>query len=69
MDATANDPPSNIDVQGFPTIKFFKATDKTPVDYSGDRTVKGFRKFIKKNAGTNFELKKKGKKKAAEQEL
>ncbi|EKX50253.1 hypothetical protein GUITHDRAFT_85427 [Guillardia theta CCMP2712] len=69
MDATANDPPSNIDVQGFPTIKFFKATDKTSMDYNGDRTVKGFRKFIKQNAGTNFELKKKGKKKAAEKEL
>lgn len=53
MDATANDPPEGLNIQGFPTLKFFKAgSDKTkPMDYDGDRTVKGFRKFLKANAG------------------
>jgi len=46
MDATANEA-EGVNVQGFPTIKFYPATDKTPVDYSGDRTVDGFVKFLK----------------------
>lgn len=51
--------------QGFPTLKFFKAgSDKSkPIDFDGDRTVKGFRKFIKANAGSEFTLPKKDKKK------
>jgi len=63
MDATANDPPEGTDIQGFPTIKFFKAgKDKKGVDFEGDRTFKVFKKYIKKNAGIKFELKKKAKK-------
>jgi protein disulfide-isomerase A1 len=46
MDATANEA-EGVNVQGFPTIKFYPATDKTPVDYTGDRTVEGFLKFLK----------------------
>jgi protein disulfide-isomerase A1 len=65
MDATANDPPEGLNIQGFPTLKFFKSgSDKSkPMDYDGDRTVKGFRKFLKANAGQPFELPKKEKKK------
>mmetsp|Transcript_35981 Transcript_35981/g.86919 ORF Transcript_35981/g.86919 Transcript_35981/m.86919 type:complete len:502 (+) Transcript_35981:37-1542(+) len=65
MDATANDPPESVSIQGFPTLKFFKAgSDKSKaMDYDGDRTVKGFRKFLKANAGKPFELAKKDKKK------
>lgn len=63
MDATANDPPESIQVSGFPTIKFFKAGEsKVPMDFSGDRTVKGFKKFLKTNAGIEFKLKDKKKK-------
>jgi len=49
MDATANEA-EGVNVQGFPTLKFYPATDKTPVDYSGERTVDGFVKFLKEKA-------------------
>lgn len=48
VDATANDVPDEI--QGFPTIKLFKAGEKTaPVDYSGSRTVDDLANFIRDN--------------------
>jgi protein disulfide-isomerase A1 len=46
MDATANEA-EGVNVSGFPTIKFYSATDKTAVDFTGDRTVEGFTKFLK----------------------
>ena len=46
VDATANDVPDEI--QGFPTIKLYKAGDKTnPVEYSGDRSIEDLIKFVK----------------------
>ncbi|KAK5126326.1 hypothetical protein LTR85_010562 [Meristemomyces frigidus] len=46
VDATANDVPDEI--QGFPTIKLFKAGSKdAPVDYSGSRTVEDLANFIR----------------------
>lgn len=48
VDATANDVPDEI--QGFPTIKLFRAGKKdSPVDYSGARTVEDLAEFIKEN--------------------
>ncbi|KAK5173092.1 protein disulfide-isomerase precursor [Saxophila tyrrhenica] len=48
VDATANDIPDEI--QGFPTIKLFKAGEKTePVEYSGSRTVEDLANFIRDN--------------------
>ena len=48
VDATANDVPDEI--QGFPTIKLFKAGDKKkPVEYSGDRSIEDLIKFVKDN--------------------
>ncbi|KAI5797921.1 protein disulfide-isomerase [Peziza echinospora] len=48
VDATANDVPDEI--QGFPTIKLFKAGSKgTPVDYQGSRTVEDLANFIRDN--------------------
>ena len=48
VDATANDVPDEI--QGFPTIKLFKAGSKEePVDYSGSRTVEDLANFIRDN--------------------
>lgn len=48
VDATANDVPDEI--QGFPTIKLFKAGDKkNPIEYSGDRSIEDLIKFVKEN--------------------
>ncbi|MCJ1484686.1 protein disulfide-isomerase precursor [Schaereria dolodes] len=47
VDATANDVPE--EVQGFPTIKLFPAGSKTPIDYSGSRTIEDLANFIKEN--------------------
>ena len=51
MDSTANDIPAsfNIQVQGFPTLKLFRA-DNTVVDYEGDRSLADLLKFVKKHA-------------------
>ncbi|KAK4549184.1 hypothetical protein LTR36_007642 [Oleoguttula mirabilis] len=51
VDATANDVPDEI--QGFPTIKLFKAGSKdAPLDYSGSRTVEDLANFIR-DSGTH----------------
>ncbi|ORX80283.1 protein disulfide isomerase [Basidiobolus meristosporus CBS 931.73] len=53
MDATANDLPIGTDfqIQGFPTIKLFKAgKDKEVVDYEGDRTEASFVEFLSNHA-------------------
>ncbi|TKA50577.1 Protein disulfide-isomerase [Cryomyces minteri] len=48
VDATLNDVPDEI--QGFPTIKLFRAGDKSsPVDYSGSRTIEDLANFVKEN--------------------
>jgi len=46
MDATANDPPKPIKIQGFPTLMFFKAGSKEPVPYQGDRTLQALTDFV-----------------------
>jgi len=47
VDATTNDVP--IEIQGFPTLKLFKAGSKAePVEYTGDRTIEDLAAFIKK---------------------
>ncbi|SMQ55244.1 unnamed protein product [Zymoseptoria tritici ST99CH_3D7] len=51
VDATANDVPDEI--QGFPTIKLFKAGSKdAPIDYDGDRSIADLSKFIKENGSS-----------------
>lgn len=48
VDATLNDVPD--EVQGFPTIKLYKAGDKkNPVTYSGSRSIEDLIKFVKEN--------------------
>lgn len=51
MDGTANEY-AGLNVQGFPTLKFYKKGKKSsPMDFSGDRTVDGFIKFLEKETG------------------
>lgn len=52
MDATENDlpPKTPFTVEGFPTIKFFRAATNEIVDYDGARTLDGFLEFLKKEA-------------------
>jgi protein disulfide isomerase len=50
VDSTANDI-DNVDVKGFPTIKFFPANAKdAPLDFDGERTQEGFVAYLKKHA-------------------
>lgn len=48
VDATVNDVPDEI--QGFPTIKLFRAGKKDdPITYSGSRSVEDLAKFVEEN--------------------
>ncbi|KAK4522086.1 asparaginyl-tRNA synthetase [Mucor velutinosus] len=48
MDGTVNDVPlsAGFSVKGYPTIKLFKANTNTIVDYTGQRTLHDFVKFL-----------------------
>jgi len=50
MDATANEV-DEVDVQGFPTIHFYKAGSKTATKYEGGRTKDDMAAYIRENAG------------------
>jgi len=55
VDATLNDVPDEI--QGFPTIKLYKAGDKkNPVTYSGSRSIEDLIKFVKDNGKYAIEV-------------
>lgn len=45
MDSTANEI-EDIKIQSFPTIKYFPADSDEVIDYEGDRTLEGFKKFL-----------------------
>lgn len=45
MDSTANEV-EDVKIQSFPTIKFFPAGSNKVVDYTGERTLEGFTKFL-----------------------
>ena len=50
MDATANEV-EDINIRGFPTLKFFKAggEGKSVIDFEGDRTLDSLKAFVEKN--------------------
>jgi len=50
MDATANDVDPKLGVRGFPTLKFFPANDKTPIEYNGDRSKEDLIQFVKSHS-------------------
>jgi len=58
MDSTANEL-EEVKVQSFPTIKYFPAGSDKIVDYNGERTLAGFKKFLdsegKEGAGVSEE--------------
>lgn len=55
VDATANDVPDEI--AGFPTIKLYKAGDKSEgIDYSGSRSIEDLIKFVKENGKYGAEV-------------
>jgi len=56
MDATANEiDVAGVDVKGFPTIYFFKGSDKTkPIKYEEGRELDDLVKYLSKNAHNSF---------------
>ncbi|KAI8834536.1 protein disulfide-isomerase [Chytriomyces cf. hyalinus JEL632] len=59
MDGTENDFPAevNVQVQGFPTLKMWKAETNEIVDYdSGDRTLESLLAWLKKNASNRAKI-------------
>jgi len=50
MDATANEI-DEVEVEGFPTLYFYKAGSKEPVKYEGGRTASEMSTYIKENVG------------------
>ncbi|KAJ4910971.1 Protein disulfide isomerase-like 1-4 [Raphanus sativus] len=67
MDGTTNEHPK-AKAEGFPTILFFPAGNKTsePITVDADRTVVAFYKFMRKHATIPFKLEKPESTKAAE---
>ncbi|XP_045212696.2 protein disulfide-isomerase-like, partial [Mercenaria mercenaria] len=53
MDSTANEV-EDVKVQSFPTIKCFPKNSEEVIDYNGERTLDGFKKFL--DAGCSKEL-------------
>jgi len=51
MDSTGNEV-LGVKVSGYPTLKYFPKGSNEVVDYSGDRTLEGFVKFIDSKRGT-----------------
>jgi len=58
VDATANEI-EGVAIEGFPTLKFYPAETKVPIDFDGERNEETIIDFIKLHAGwetVNFQL-------------
>ena len=53
MDSTANEV-AGVSVKSFPTIRLFRV-GSAPIEYEGDRTLDGFKKFITEKTGMKFD--------------
>lgn len=54
IDSTENEIPG-VQVQGFPTLKFYPADNKeSPQEYQGERTKEGFMKYLKEHAAADW---------------
>lgn len=54
IDSTENEI-EGVSVQGFPTLKFYKAGQKdTPIDFAGERTKDGIISFLKEQTGADW---------------
>ena len=58
MDGTTNDLPSDVpfQIQGFPTLKLFKAKTGEVISYEGDRSLNSLIAFVKENAHFGSEV-------------
>lgn len=49
FDATANEV-AGLEIRGYPTLKYYPKNDKSGIDYSGDRELEDFKKWLSENS-------------------
>jgi protein disulfide-isomerase A1 len=67
MDSTVNEV-EDVKVQSFPTLKYFPKGSDEVIDYNGDRTLEGFKKFLDSDGKDNTPSKKPGKEEEKDEE-